>query len=798
MKTPIIFLCLLAVGLWTRCDGQIQKKCKRDLVFIVDSSGSINDAEYGDMIKFMVNVVKDGGAIGMDEVRVGVIIFASYRHSRIALHLKDQNTDIVKLIAFIETIERLSRGQTTHTYWTLTNLLPKSYLAANGGREGVQKMAILMTDGGSKDSKYFKESGLASIEKAEVRMYVVGIGDKVDKQELLDIAGSSSRVFLAGSYSKLAAIANPVHKDLNCVTTPVCSQPKVVGPCKDKHMRYYYDAGTNNCIFFIYGGCDGNANNFKTRRACEKHCKKPCPLRCKAGYVCKWQQRFCIKAPCNPPGKHECIAICKMPKLPGPCKGSMNRYHYNPKTDSCQRFTYGGCLGNENNFRTKAACEKLCVTTPVCSQPKVVGPCKGFFPRLYYDARTNTCRFFIYGGCGGNANNFKTRRACVKRCKKRCTIKCKAGHVCRWQKFKCLKPPCPRGGRYKCFPICEMPKSRGPCRCIFKRYYYDKKLRRCVFFIYGGCCGNENNFKTKAECERICRPKNVCTLKCKAGYVCKWQNIACITTPCPPGRYKCVAICKMPKVVGPCEARFSRYYYNVRTGSCQRFFYGGCLGNENNFKTKAACEKLCRPKTVCPLKCKVGYVCKLLKILCKKWPCPPWRYKCVAICKLRKVVGRCMARLSRYYYNARTGSCQRFFYGGCGGNENNFKTKAACEKLCRPKTAICKLPKVVGRCKARLSRYYYNVRTGSCQRFFYGGCLGNRNNFKTKAACEKLCRPKKAICKLPKVVGRCMARFSRYYYNVRTRSCQRFFYGGCGGNRNNFKTKAACEKICSK
>jgi hypothetical protein len=35
-----------------------------------------------------------------------------------------------------------------------------------------------------------------------------------------------------------------------------------------------------------------------------------------------------------------------------------------------------------------------------------------------------------------------------------------------------------------------------------------------------------------------------------------------------------------------------------------------------------------------------------------------------------------------YFYNGATGQCEKFTYGGCKGNENNFDTKAECENRC--------------------------------------------------------------------------------------------------------------------
>ena len=52
-------------------------------------------------------------------------------------------------------------------------------------------------------------------------------------------------------------------------------------------------------------------------------------------------------------------------------------------------------------------------------------------------------------------------------------------------------------------------------------------------------------------------------------------------------------------------------------------------------------------------------------------------------------------------------------------------------------------------------------------------------------------------CSLHPESGICQAAFRRYFYNVNTRSCQVFTYGGCGGNDNRFNTIEECNRICS-
>ncbi|XP_074868090.1 kunitz-type serine protease inhibitor 1-like [Carettochelys insculpta] len=52
--------------------------------------------------------------------------------------------------------------------------------------------------------------------------------------------------------------------------------------------------------------------------------------------------------------------------------------------------------------------------------------------------------------------------------------------------------------------ICKLPADPGPCEAHMTRYFYNWRTRRCESFIYGGCKGNKNNFKTEEECRRTC------------------------------------------------------------------------------------------------------------------------------------------------------------------------------------------------------------------------------------------------------------------------------------------------------
>jgi hypothetical protein len=53
---------------------------------------------------------------------------------------------------------------------------------------------------------------------------------------------------------------------------------------------------------------------------------------------------------------------------------------------------------------------------PICSEPKLSGPCRAAIPRFYFDTESGKCDTFSWGGCKPNSNNFQTLEECSYKC----------------------------------------------------------------------------------------------------------------------------------------------------------------------------------------------------------------------------------------------------------------------------------------------------------------------------------------------------------------------------------------------
>lgn len=181
-------------------------------------------------------------------------------------------------------------------------------------------------------------------------------------------------------------------------------------------------------------------------------------------------------------------------------------------------------------------------------------------------------------------------------------------------------------------------------------------------------------------------------------------------------------------------------------------------------------------------------------------------------CQAPPKVGPCRASFARWHYDAPSGRCQLFIFGGCKGNDNNFLSKEACEAACSgvaaPTERSVALPAKEECGSASCPASQLSCDSGCClDRSLECDGVQQCSDGSDESHCRKLNQTfnrlldidinlKKARCSEPPHTGPCRASFSRWYYDPIDRRCSRFTYGGCESNGNNFEEESKCGHFC--
>nr|XP_037274502.1 tissue factor pathway inhibitor 2-like [Rhipicephalus microplus] len=136
------------------------------------------------------------------------------------------------------------------------------------------------------------------------------------------------------------------------------------------------------------------------------------------------------------------------------------------------------------------------------------------------------------------------------------------------------------------------------------------------------------------------------------------------------------------------------------------------------------------------------------------------------------------------------------------GNINNENSNTTAEEPTgkiggRP--SRCYKPPVQGVCRAFIPTWYFDHWSFHCKIFIYGGCGGNRNQFRSEKKCQEVCLPKKRVklvCSLKPEVG---SRYNRrkWVFDADKGTCYKLGKHQYAQNANGFPTCWLCMKRCS-
>ena len=169
-----------------------------DVGFIVDSSGSLT-TEYHKQKKF-VKQLAESFQISQSGTRAGVILFSYHAEHRIKLLDHDSTSTFNKAVDDLPLMR-----STTRIDKALLLVQKGLFTKKNGGREGVPKLLILLTDGSQTPGDDAKDPAklAEAIRKSGVKFVVVAMGAAVNKTELTEISGDPSNLHIADTFDQL-------------------------------------------------------------------------------------------------------------------------------------------------------------------------------------------------------------------------------------------------------------------------------------------------------------------------------------------------------------------------------------------------------------------------------------------------------------------------------------------------------------------------------------------------------------------------------------------------------------------
>ncbi|KAG8126097.1 hypothetical protein E2320_021399 [Naja naja] len=139
--------------------------------------------------------------------------------------------------------------------------------------------------------------------------------------------------------------------------------------------------------------------------------------------------------------------------------------------------------------------------------------------------------------------------------------------------------------RYGCCPD-GISRSQGPNQEGCTQYFSDVYISR-------------NHPITPTPTTSQVLAQQVPTEECRGSmYGCCYDNIASALGPqgegCPTRLSQSYPVqCLLPSAHGSCTDWTIRWYFVSDVGKCNRFWYGSCHGNKNNFATEEECMKTC-------------------------------------------------------------------------------------------------------------------------------------------------------------------------------------------------------------
>ncbi|VDI82670.1 Hypothetical predicted protein [Mytilus galloprovincialis] len=177
---------------------------KVDLVYLVDSSGSVGSINFNKEKEFINNSLSQF-VIGHNDALVGVVTFSTVPREQFKLNAF---LDKAALKYAITKIPYLTGN--THTAEAINFVNNHMFIPSAGDRPDAQNVLVVLTDGQSGDhAKTLQEAN--RLKQRTTVIIAVGIGSGASKSELNGLVSDPSYVFFVNDFDALKQIHDTVH-----------------------------------------------------------------------------------------------------------------------------------------------------------------------------------------------------------------------------------------------------------------------------------------------------------------------------------------------------------------------------------------------------------------------------------------------------------------------------------------------------------------------------------------------------------------------------------------------------------
>ncbi|CAJ1063129.1 collagen alpha-6(VI) chain isoform X2 [Xyrichtys novacula] len=185
------------------CSPDACKDQPGDLIFLIDSSGSIYPEDYMKMKDFMKSVVGKS-IIGQDQVHVGVMQFSNRQQLEFPLKTHFSQDEMLRAIGSMQQV-----GGGTLTGAAISQV-SQYFDMAQGGRPYLRQRLVVITDGEAQDEV---KGPAASLRAKGVLVYAIGVVD-ANTTQLLEISGSPDRMYSERDFDALKDLESEVALEL--------------------------------------------------------------------------------------------------------------------------------------------------------------------------------------------------------------------------------------------------------------------------------------------------------------------------------------------------------------------------------------------------------------------------------------------------------------------------------------------------------------------------------------------------------------------------------------------------------